>query len=1103
MNKTNHLSILFNCIVKLFVRKWQKITNKMAMIDERKINDIQTQTLKRLNKHFYNEKYKLIVFLVIALFAGITSLKAQDTIYVNGQVVDGANRPVANVSIEVEGSFEMPSVSNEEGEFSFKTTDGNVWINVVPVGNYKKKRLYLGNRKQLKVYLTEEDMPSGYDPVRILSQEFPKRNVPSAIEVLNTKNVRYLPALSVDQIIEGRISGVHVVSRSGAFGSGAVTTIRGVNSLNASTEPLYVIDGIPISFMGVFNSNIAGFSYNPLLGLNPLDISSVTVVKDQTATAAYGSKASNGLVLIKTLDPSATETIIDLDLRTGYSFSPSQHIDQLDGVEHKTLMQQVLFSSGMREELIQEKYPVLFLQPGDERYIDYQHNTNWQDLIFTDAAFTNINISVKGGDQAAKYGLSFGYQNGNGIIKATGYEGYNIRFVSMVNIFTWLKFNTSVSLSYNLSQLKESGKAEKTSPILSSLAKSPLLNPYRYNDEGQEMIALADVGELGVSNPQAIIDNFEASNNNFNFMTGLGLEATLKKNLFLNSNLGITYNLLRERVFMPNQGMELYYNDEAINVSKAANNNFSSIYNNTYLRYNKSINNDHHLTSNTGIHVLTNDFEYDWGLTKNAHENDQYRMLQDGTGSLREFGGQNSNWNWMSLYEQVTYNFRNKYLASAVLSLDGSSRIGDQGTGTFKIMDVPFGLFYSFGAAWRLSNESFLINKSWLEELKLRISYGKSGNDDIGESNASRYYDAVRFRETSGLVLGTVPNEELTYETVTQLNGGLDFALWGNRLSASVDVYQSVSDNMLIYSPLKPYFGYNFRPENGGAMQNNGFDLNFYLRIMDYKDFKWDVQLNYSEISNEITEIAGDKQVTEIKGAEIINEVGEEANSFYGYIFEGVYKNTAEAEAANLVNDKLVAYGAGDAIFADLSGPNGEPDGIINDYDKTVIGSSMPEFFGGFNNTFKYKRWSLHTFVHAVVGNEIFNYVRYRNERMTGLENQSKHVLTRWVYQGQETDVPRALYNDPIGNSSFSTRWIEDGSYLRIKNISLSYTIPNDFFVFRNAQFYASVNNVITFSKYLGYDPEFAHSRMQIEQGIDYGQVPQPRQVMLGVKLGL
>jgi hypothetical protein len=243
--------------------------------------------------------------------------------------------------------------------------------------------------------------------------------------------------------------------------------------------------------------------------------------------------------------------------------------------------------------------------------------------------------------------------------------------------------------------------------------------------------------------------------------------------------------------------------------------------------------------------------------------------------------------------------------------------------------------------------------------------------------------------------------------------------------------------------------------------------------------------------------------VSSVVGAEIVNMPGEQGNSFYGYIFEGVYSTTEDAENAGLVNERTIPFRAGDSRFADLSGPGGAPDGIINDYDKTVLGSSLPNQFGGLNNTLTYKRWALSAFLQFVKGNEVFNYVRYQNERMTGLQNQSTNVLNRWQYQGHETMVPRALWNDPVGNSSFSSRWVEDGSYLRIKNISLSYTISDKFLVFRNAQFYLSASNVFNFFEYLGYDPEFAYSFSQREQGIDYGMTPQPRQFMVGIKLGL
>jgi TonB-linked SusC/RagA family outer membrane protein len=1059
--------------------------------------------LNMMNNQSLLANFKKIAAVTAMLIFGISTVFAQDTLLVKGVVVNGLNKPLANVSVGIEGSFELPSVTNEAGEFIVVASSGSDWLNISPSGDYKRKRVFLNNRTEVKIYLTSIGVGSGDDNLVVLSQDILRRDMVASFSSVNSTAIKETPALSIDQYFQGRVSGLNVSNRSGDPGSGAVTFLRGVNSININNTPLYLVDGIPVMSSDVFGSNLDGYEYNTLLSINPLDISKTTLIKDPTITAAYGSKASNGLVIIETLDPSATQTVVELDLRSGYSLAPPNQIPQMNAAQHKTYMSEILFSSGMPEERIILEYPNLFLTSKDDRFIDYQHNTNWQDNIFTNAAFTNINVKVKGGDEIARYGLSFGYMNSNGIVKTTGYDGYNLRFVSLLNIFTWLKMNATVSLSYNNSQLKESARVTQTSPIYSSLAKSPLLNPFQYDNEGREITALTNPDELGISNPQAIIDNYEATNSNFNFVSTLGFAAEFSKKLTLNSNFGITYNVLKEQIFQPNQGMESYYNKEAINVSKATNNTLNSFYNNTYLKYKTNFGKDHVLTSNTGINILTNEFELDWGLTKNAHENDEYRMLQDGQNNAREIGGANRNWNWVSFYENVTYGYRDKYLASASVTIDGSSRVGDNAANTLKIGDIPFGLFYSVGGAWRISNESFLKNSSKLEELKLRLTYGRTGNDAIGEINATNYYNAVKFRETSGLIPGVVPNDELTYETVSQLNGGIDIALWGSRAQASVDVYRSTVDNMLIYTPLQAYFGFDFRPENGGKMQNTGFDVSLFFRLLDKPNFKWDLKTSYTQVKNEVLEIKGNKLVTSIMGAELVNMPGEMANSFYGYIYEGVYTTAAEAQSSGKVNDKYVKYQAGDAKFRDISGPAGSPDGVINNYDKTVIGSSNPENFGGIGNTFTYKRWSLNAFLQFVAGNEVFNFVRYQNESMTGLGNQSTKVLNRWEYDGHQTEIPRALYNDVIGNSDFSTRWIEDGSYMRVKNVSLSYTVPNEFFVFKNAQFYISGTNLFTVSKYLGYDPEFAFSSSHTMQGIDYGLTPQVRQFVIGIKLGL
>jgi TonB-linked SusC/RagA family outer membrane protein len=1045
-------------------------------------------------------RFPVIIFLLLGL---LPELIAQDTIIIRGFIRNGADQPVSNVSVGIEGSRDLPSFTNERGEFTIKTTSTNVFLNVNPSSGYKQKRVFLNDRTQLTVYLTSNDILSGDDPVEILNQEFKRRNIIPSLDALDVRDIQFTPTFSIGQYLQGRVSGMQVINRSGDPASGTTSFIRGVNSINASSQPLYVIDGVPVSSFGLFNSNLEGFSYNPLLSLNPLDVSRVTIVKDPIITAAYGSKASNGVILIETLDPSTTETSIDLDIRTGYSLVPDNKIPQLDAMQHRTLVNELLFSSGMTEEDAKESFPMLFPDRNEYDYINYQHDTKWQDLIFSDASFQNINVGVKGGDEIARYGLSFGYLDGQGIIKNTGYQGYNIRFIGLMNIFSWLRMNTGVSLSYNNAQIKESGQVNETSPILAGLGKSPMLNPYRYDNEGRELILLAQVDELGVSNPQAIIDNYEASNNNFSFNTNIGLEGTLGENLTLNSKFGITYSLLKESIFMPNLGMELYYNKEAYNVSKAASNKFNSFFNNTYLQYSKSFSEYSKLSSNTGINIQTNQYGYDWALTKNSQLNDQYRTLQDGTNNLREMGGEIRAWNWMSIYENLNYSYKDKYLLALTLSADGSSRIGKDAANTIKVGGYPFGIFYSAGAGWRISDESFLKNRSWLEELKIRISYGRTGNDDIGETNASKNYAILRYRETTGLYPAIKHNSELTYETVDQINAGIDLSILGSRIMAKIDAYHSVSNNLLLYSPIDAYFGYNFQPENSGKMQNRGMDVNLFIRILDNSNLKWDLQANYSVLRNKILEIGGNRLVNRIQGAEIANIVDEQANSFYGYIFEGVYASKTDAEIMGYVNDKAMTYSGGDAIYADISGPAGLPDSIINQYDKVVIGSPFPDLFGGITSRLSYKRWMFEVFIYGVGGNEVFNYIRYRNESMSGLQNQSINVLNRWQYSGQDTDVPRALYNDPIGNSSFSTRWIEDGSYLRIKNISLSYTIPDQFLAFRNAQFYITASNLFTFSNYLGYDPEFSISRSNIGQGIDYGLTPQARQFIVGIKLGL
>ncbi len=1051
----------------------------------------------RINRN----RFRSIILSAIMATVALT-ISAQDTVLVTGKIYDHMSRPLKDVSVSVAGSFELPYVTNESGEFTVISTSGTDWLIVSPASDFKAKRVYLNSRKQVDIYLTPLDMASNDDPIQIMSRSVGKRDIAAAFSPVDMRHIKGLKPVTIDEYLQGRVTGANIVKKSGHPSAGTFINLRGINSLNAVNQPLYIVDGIPTTPVGVFGSNIHGFAFNPLVEVNPNDVSAVTVIKDPAVSASWGSRGSNGLILIETLDPSVTKTVIELDLSTGLSLKPDIKIPQLNATQHKTLLQEILFSSGKLEENIMVEYPNLYLEPDDKRFIDYQHNTNWQNEIFRNSMFQNVNVMVKGGDEIATYGLSFGLMNNNGVIKNTDYQGYNLRFVSRLNVFRWMKMNAGVSLNYNKGSLTDAATSEQTNPILSALGKSPMLNPYQYDDQGREISTYAEVDELGVSNPVAVVKNFEATNTNTSFVYYMGLDAAINSRISFKSKFNFTYNMLKEQMFMPNHGMEHYYNDEAYNVAKAATDVFRSFYNNSYLSVNRSFGENHQLSSFTGVNIQTNTFEFDWGLNKNSHANDQYRSISFGQSNLREVGGQNRTWNWMSFYENLNYSFKDKILLTASLSLDGSSRVGDEAANTIKIADIPFGLFYSAGFAWRLSSEPFLRDKYWLEELKWRLSYGRTGNDDIGESSASNYYKAIKFRETVGLYPAVIQNNKLSYEIVTQVNTGIDLSLFGNRIAGTVDVFQSQTENMLIFNPVNAYLGYDYRMENSGKMRNRGLEVSLFGRIVDNGTFKWDLSAFVTTVKNEVLDIKGNKLVTELLGAEIINMEGAPANSYYGYVFKGVYASTEDAVNAGLVNDKGMAYHAGDAIYADLSGPEGIPDGVINNFDKTAIGSPLPDFTGSLVNSLTYKRFTLSAMIQVVYGNDLFNFVRYNNERMTGLENQSQSVLNRWQYEEQVTNVPRALWNDPQGNSDFSTRWIEDGSFVRLKNVSISYRIPGEFLSFKNAEFYASANNLLTLTNYLGYDPEFSFSYMQIHQGIDYGLTPQTRQFIIGVKLG-
>ncbi len=1042
------------------------------------------------------------ISLVSAAILISVSLAGQSEIELNGKIFNSFQEPLGDVAVNYYGSLESPVITDTSGMFTISVPSGEVWLNISPVVGYMEKQVFLNDRKSITIYLVENEEESGYEELDYLGNTYRRRDIVSKINTGLGGDKFSNSYESFDQNLQGKVSGMYQTTFSGMPGSGTYMLLRGMNSINSGNQPLIIVDGIPLENPRGIHSTVSGYTYNPAASIDPTDISDLSIVKDGSALSIYGLKGSNGLIFIETLKPVETNTSIEFKYKLGMSFTPDT-IPQLNSIAYKTLAKEILSSSTFKEEEYATSYPGLFYTETDPEYIRYSHNTNWQNEIFKNSILQDVYVSVKGGDDIARYGLSVGYLGHNGVIKNTNFNRVSTRFVGTFNIFSRMRMYVSANLVSSTSKYKESVLGNQTSPILSAFHKSPQMFPKRYDQDNQVLEAIDDVDELGISNPKAVVENYSARNSNYRFLTSFKVEGDISKKVKWNSILGLNINDIKEQIYMPNLGMEYYFDKEAYNVSQSLNNLLFMISNDNYLVFKDQIDGVHTISFRGGVRWQTNDYQEDLGISMNSNENDQYTNLGTGDNQLEFITGLNQKWTWLSNYYTGSYIYKDKYLLDAAISADFSSRVGKEAEGVLKLGGQPFGIFYNIGGAWRISNESFMKDNPTIEDLKIRVNYGTSGNDDIGNNNAFKYYTLQLYRETSGMIPGGFANETLKFETTSQFSTGLDLGIMENRLRFSLDYYNSRTRDMLIFEELPAYMGYEVYPSNNASMSNNGYGFSVNSRVFQKSKLSLDIGISASHYNSVITEMADNEIITNIPGGgQIINRVGDQANSFYGYEFTGVYSSRAVVPAG-LVNEKGIPFGAGDAIFSDLSGPDDKPDNVINEYDKIVLGSSTPDYYGGVFMDLRYGRYGLHMHWQFVSGNEIYNHSRYLNERMTDLSNQSSAVLNRWIYDGQETNIPRSAWGDPVGNADFSSRWIEDGSHVRLKNLTLSYTIPEKMLFFRDLDLFVTGTNLLTFSKYLSYDPEFSSSFDPMMQGIDLGLMPITRTVMVGVKFGL
>jgi len=1008
------------------------------------------------------------------------------------------NRPVAGVRIKYKQL--TAAISDSAGAFSIEVPDYSVSITVEGNG-LQSKVIALRGRSEIQIALHEDGFNSYFEELVLPDRVTSISNIPTSATGLPTRGAWNRLAETPDAYLQGKVAGLQAIRRSGTPGIGANLFLRGFSSLYATNQPLVVIDGVVFD-MGIYGSSLFRDHYNnPLSFIDIRDIDNITVLKE--GVSQYGARAANGVILITTARAQEEATKIDAALYGGVNFAPALY-PVMGAGDYRTYLSEILQSQGMGPNEI-HALPYMNDNPSNEGYYKYHSMQNWQKKVFTSTPFQNGYLKIRGGDNIARYALSIGFLKNQGVIDNTDLSRYNVRFNADFTLSPRLTASSNLSLTYNEQKLKETGLTKNSNAIYSALVKAPFMHTNEVDANGTPSPTLAAADIFAVSNPLALTNSMIASNNAYRFLGGITFGYKLTRDITLASTFAITMDKVRETFFVPELGVvpDTLENAVARNRSGAQVLRLFNVYNDTRATYRKLIGNVHDFSVTLGTRFNNSNTEQDWVRGFNS-ATDKLTGVGLGANSLRRIGGSIGESRWFNTYLTTDYNYRGKYYAAFNLAIDASSRFGkDAEDGAIiRMGERNYPVFPSLDLAWAVSSEEFMKDVKWIDLFRVRTSAGITGNDDIGNHTAKKTYTSQNLLGVQGLVRGTAGNPALQWEANTRINAGVDFSVLNERLSFSFDVWKHKTDNMIVYEAAPAASGFEFVVNNSGAMKSTGWDASVQGRIVNGAKLKWDLGFNIAQYKSRVTALPADI-LTEFAGGTYLTRVGQAPNLFYGHVTEGVFSSNAQASSAGLsslnAQGALVPFQGGDIRFKNINAS----DAVIDDNDRTVIGDPNPDFYGAINSNLTWKNWSVEALVTFVQGNDVYNYTRRQLESMSGYENQTEAAMNRWKNDGQNASMPRAVWGDPAGNSRFSDRWIEDGSYMRLRSVSVSYDFNIKPRLVKYAVVYLTGNNLVTLTKYKGYDPEFNVSSSVFGQGVDAMMEPLHKSVQVGIKLGL
>lgn len=992
--------------------------------------------------------FMLTLLVVLLGMLSPTSAFAQQ-LKVSGTVTDVKGDAVIGATVKVKGGGTGASaITDIDGHFTVNASE-NATLTVSYIG-YKMQDVPVNGRRQLNIVLNEDNemldelVVVGYGTMK-------KSDLTGSVASLGSKDINNSSVNNIGAAVQGKISGVQIID-AGKPGDNVNIKIRGLGSIN-NCDPLIVIDGVPTD-----------------LGLNAInmaDVDRLDVLKDASAAAIYGSRGANGVVMITTKRGKAGES--HLSVSANVSVQNATNVpDLLDASEYAALSNEMMINSGRTPN------------PEFANPETLGSGTDWMDELLRTGIMQNYTVSYSGGNDKSHYYVSGGFLDQSGIVESVKYRRFTFQANSDAQVTKWLKFSNNITFSAD--------EKKQGSYSISDAMKALPVQPVK-NEDGTWSGPEGNAEWYGsIRNPIGTTQVNSNKTNGYNFLANITGEIKFAKWLKFRSTFGYDAKFWFDDNFTPKYDWKPTPVEESSRY-KSTNKSFTYLWDNYFL-FDYTIADAHEISFMGGMSAQWNDYDY-YNAQKNVFQFDNVHEFDNGE-KMYSILGNMTEWALLSYMARLNYSYKNRYLLTATVRRDGSSKFGPK---------HRWGTFPSVSLAWRMSDEKWFPKTKFIDDIKIRAGYGVTGSQAsvgsygyLAQYNTSVYPLGIAGNTQTVLYSSTLANPYIHWEEVAQTNVGVDASFLGSRIVLSLDAYLKETRDMLVKASIPITSGFEDTSTtytNAGRVSNKGFEMSLHT-VNLVSPLRWETTLTATYNRNKIKDLNSDVPyyINQVNNSYVtMLAEGYPINVFYGYVTDGIFQNQQE------VNDHAIQTGAepGDIRFRDLNN-----DGVINDEDRTVLGNPNPTWLFSMNNTLTYKGFELSVYLQGVAGNKIFNANNIDNTGMSAAYNQTTDVLNRWTGEGTSNFIPRAVYGDPNGNNRVSDRFVENGSYLRLKNITLAYNFPGkwlDKIGVQALRLSLSCENVATITSYSGFDPEVDIN------GIDLSRYPISRTFSFGLNL--